>query len=619
MSDHFSLPPDASGGAQPPDRELTLVTSYLTGELPLADLMAVEERLVGDAAFRRKTQPLLDVWYHPDSFGVDGDSESVPRASLLSRVQVDRGWERFLAEERTRTPPRVARMRSSRLRSYGRVAAVIALASVPVIAVGQAVIYVSHLDAPSGTSFGQKVLSLVRPTTSHPAPLTGRPLAPTALHPLGGDSVGAPNVPRGSIAMIPRAQLTGANAQLPAIRQLGPIEARFPMVFPLSQFAPAPSIRQLANGTVLVSDRVGRKLMLFDSALSNPRTILDSSSASPALRFVGPQLNPGAPLSATAITPAAHGILSPFAGDSTLFVDAISHTWLVLGPRGEVGRAMISSGVTQWIDPTGRFAFTRDPGTFLPLRPSIWFATPRDSLPLLRISVGARRDTLTWLKVPVRTISNQQANPIPVNDDWAMLRDGSIAVVRARDFHIDWFEPDGTQRSTDRIPFDWVRLTQERKQALVDSLRSYYLAHPTNFAASVGDRMVRVTLPDIVPISLLPDYVPPFGEYTATGDADLHLWIRIFTNGEFPRSAEPGGARQPPWVTPFMNSLSAGVSLKPPTGPPVYYVIDKDGMVVDRVQVPAGWGIAGFGVGGKVYLIREKSPTEWEIVRARVR
>jgi hypothetical protein len=44
------------------------------------------------------------------------------------------------------------------------------------------------------------------------------------------------------------------------------------------------------------------------------------------------------------------------------------------------------------------------------------------------------------------------------------------------------------------------------------------------------------------------------------------------------------------------------IPTKPTPGGAVYEVIDRAGKLVDRVQVPAGTTIAGFGKGGVVYL-----------------
>lgn len=73
----------------------------------------------------------------------------------------------------------------------------------------------------------------------------------------------------------------------------------------------------------------------------------------------------------------------------------------------------------------------------------------------------------------------------------------------------------------------------------------------------------------IVSAEALPDYRPAFRQAAARGDADGNLWIRT-------SKIVNGGA--------------------------VYDVINAKGELVDRVQLPPGRVIAGFGPGGVVYM-----------------
>ena len=53
-------------------------------------------------------------------------------------------------------------------------------------------------------------------------------------------------------------------------------------------------------------------------------------------------------------------------------------------------------------------------------------------------------------------------------DEWAMLSDGTIAMVRVHDYHIDWIDSYRSRRSTGKLPFDWRPITQEQKQFRLD-------------------------------------------------------------------------------------------------------------------------------------------------------
>jgi hypothetical protein len=81
--------------------------------------------------------------------------------------------------------------------------------------------------------------------------------------------------------------------------------------------------------------------------------------------------------------------------------------------------------------------------------------------------------------------------------------------------------------------------------------------------------------------SALPDYWPPFGQGAAKADVDGNLWVRTTAK----RANAIGGA--------------------------IYDVIDRSGALVDRVQVPPGRQIIGFGKGGVVYMAARDDRGGW--------
>jgi hypothetical protein len=90
---------------------------------------------------------------------------------------------------------------------------------------------------------------------------------------------------------------------------------------------------------------------------------------------------------------------------------------------------------------------------------------------------------------------------------------------------------------------------------------------------------------NFIPPDELPDYRPAFTNGSVRADAEGKLWVRLI-----PTKAVAGG--------------------------PEYDVIDRTGKLVDRVTLPAGTTIAGFGTGGIVYLgVRDAAGTH--VVRAR--
>src|SRR3954462_14168983 len=93
--------------------------------------------------------------------------------------------------------------------------------------------------------------------------------------------------------------------------------------------------------------------------------------------------------------------------------------------------------------------------------------------------------------------------------------------------------------------------------------------------------------PQKIDLAEIPDYMPAYARTTGSlrADADGHLWIR-------PR---PVGRN---------------------SGGTIYDVVDRKGELIDRVQLPAGRRLMGFGPGGVVYLtVRDGGATKIEEVR----
>jgi hypothetical protein len=202
-----------------------------------------------------------------------------------------------------------------------------------------------------------------------------------------------------------------------------------------------------------------------------------------------------------------------------------------------------------------------------------------------------------------------------------VVSDGSIGLLRGRDYHVDWVNPDGSRTSSPKMPFEWQRLTDEDKAAFIDSVKAARErmgpagvmqmmmggsappggggervavtigpgGGPPGAAGGTPTRGQRMTAPRVnfVSPSELPDYKPPFFANSVRPDMDGNLWVRTI-----PTKAIAGG--------------------------PVYDVINRERGLIDRVQVPAARMIVGFGPGGVVYLaVREGDATYLE--RARVR
>ena len=266
---------------------------------------------------------------------------------------------------------------------------------------------------------------------------------------------------------------------LPPIRQLGPVTA-----VAKEPLGAVSSVRHLPDGRVLVNDIVGRRVVMFDPSLSTVTVVADTTSATASAYGVRP------------------GGLIAYRGDSTLFVDPASLSMLLIDPNGKIARVMSAPRANDvgflvggpfgnpGFDPKGRLVY-RAPPNFAAFRPTAGgsgnrlpqFPTPPDSAALVRFDLATRKvDTVTFFKTPKFNLNITQSpdggirvtsttNPLPQGDDWALLPDGTIALVRAKDYHVDWLNADGTITSSPKIPFQWERLTDEAKVAFIDSAK----------------------------------------------------------------------------------------------------------------------------------------------------
>src|ERR1035437_10126251 len=63
-------------------------------------------------------------------------------------------------------------------------------------------------------------------------------------------------------------------------------------------------------------------------------------------------------------------------------------------------------------------------------------------------------------------------NPLPWTDDWALLADGAVAIVHGPEYRVDYYDASGKMTSSTKLPFDWQKLSDADKGAIVDSTRA---------------------------------------------------------------------------------------------------------------------------------------------------
>ena len=418
----------------------------------------------------------------------------------------------------------------------------------------------------------------------------------------------------------------------PPVRNVGPVVGTLDSVF-----TTVSTVRTLSTGQLVVLDVRGQQVMFVEPDLKTWTVIADSTLK-------------------TARTYSGNGGLIPYHGDTTLFVDTRGYSFITIDPQGKLGRVFaiprpneanyLTGGSAGFpgFDRQGRLVYRGRPAA--PPSPtrvgSDGFAEIPpfpDQYPLVRVDVATRKvDTASFVKVAatqmafVRTSEGAMAmtgavNPLPVADDWAILPDGTIAVLRVLDYHVDFVRANTQVTAGPKIPFDWEHFDDARKIAFIDSTkaalqllnpkREYRVADAkerapaemfglnpdgtkvqrpapsqgnAGAAAASGADAARTPAPvsftaPVIPIvlmspELLPDFAPPFGPGATRVDLDGRLWVR--------------------------TSVTMG-------GSPLYHVIDANGVLVDRVLIPSGRVIAGFGPKGVVYMgVRDGAWTRLE-------
>jgi hypothetical protein len=469
-------------------------------------------------------------------------------------------------------------------------------------------------------------------------------------------------------------------------------------------------VRELPDGRVLVNDGSSRRLLLLDTMLVLDRVVLDSASEKE--NTYGNRV----------------GTLIPLRGDTTFFIDPQSLALLVLDPAGNIARVRsvprvqdsyyYSSGGSEYgipgTDAKGRLVYGIEaqpaPPAHAPPRGVPWFPQQPDSGFVVALDLETRKlDTIGVVRRPksefVVKLSptggfnfTSSVNPMPSQDDWSVLPDGSIAFVRSIDYRVEYLNADGSRSTTGKLPFDWQPMPREAKERLVDSVRNvqsknarsqyttalirwvntYKRKYPANFTAPEGyvpaqgfakdwafppgtnfppnyiygcaegeepkmlsgpngssaaggpppgagaegklvnpmapmagmpgmpggqggtpscipmpiPNLAQIpnppTLREVLVISpeKLADFRPPFGSNAVRADMDGNLWIR----------------------TAQSRSTRAGA---------VYDVVSRTGLI-DRIQVPTGYTIVGFGR-GRVVFLSTRDPSGLHLARVRLR
>jgi len=344
-------------------------------------------------------------------------------------------------------------------------------------------------------------------------------------------------------------------------------------------------LHEVGGGRVLINDSRRRQVRLFDSSLATSVVTLDSLTAAGAGSY-GTRWAP----------------LVRFRGDSSLLVEMPSRELRVLDGRGQVVRSLAPPSLPAqlsartYADGRGRLLYTPFPG----------YGTPADSAPIIRLDLTTRSaDTVARVRLGygfARRVARDSGKGITdafwigrggsVNriDDWALMSNGTIAVLRGREYRIELIRPDGTMSSMN-VPVDSSRIDRDSLLAprlvgsmVIDSGRSGAIMRIALQAKRAKNDLQFLTL---TTGDLLGETSPRPG--TMIPDLDGNLWI----------------------LPPYASTL--------PSDSLVYDVVNGNGGLVERVRVPAGKWIAGFGSDGAVYVVSGTRRIGYHLERTRFR
>ena len=337
-------------------------------------------------------------------------------------------------------------------------------------------------------------------------------------------------------------------------------------------------VRELRDGRVIVSDVREKTVQLVDLKAGSATKIGREGSGPGEFAM---------PLALLAVP-----------GDTSLLYDPLNRRYLVIGPDGKAGKFAQYEAEGGGAGPIriSRVRFTDSRGRLYAAGSGFSFGASgapasADSAPILRLDRATMKtDTVAYIKIPpvsVTTSGNGSGqnvavragggNPFAATDDWAVTPDGRVAVIRTKDYHVDWYAPNGQKTAGPAIAYEKLRVTDDDKKAYRERR-----ANGGGVAITFGQRIgpggtsqgATVAPPPNVQLpepTDWPDVKPAF-----TGNAAF---------------AAPNGQV---WV---LRTRAAKDKI------PTFDVIDQTGRVVSRVALPADTRLIGFG-NGTVYVAR---------------
>jgi hypothetical protein len=340
-------------------------------------------------------------------------------------------------------------------------------------------------------------------------------------------------------------------------------EAAFPDGFGMIQ-----TVRELADGRVVVADPLGMELAVLDLD-AGTRVEVGRRGRGPG-EYRQPDAVWALPDGSTLLVDLGNGRLTVL--DSGF--EYASSMPLILG---DPSSSTYVVGLPEGVDGAGRLYVEDKP---------LFGGAPQDSAAVIRVGGGgAEMDTIVRVGLPGsetrqgssggRSLATRSL-PLSSEDAWGVAPDGSVAVARARDYHLEWIRPDGRIVAGPPVPHDRHPIRRAEKEEWALELQRAGGGLNSNYNTSNGVTEVTLTRAaafggrlDVDRIAF-PDRKPAFYADRILVDGLGRAWVR--------------------------RHMPAGE-------PPTYDVFDGRGERVRVVELPADRRLVGFGA-GSLYAVR---------------
>ena len=347
------------------------------------------------------------------------------------------------------------------------------------------------------------------------------------------------------------------------VTQLSPAAAEID-----SGFTYISSVRELADGRVLISDPREERLVVADFQTARLSDI--------GRKGHGPN-------------EWSHAVaLHPLAGDSSLQMDFVARRWLtfhrdrIVGSRPSDDALVVNTiGRARATDTLGHVLAIQRP---LTQQAGVSHIGERDSVAVVLYSRQEwRADTVGKLRDAPATIHSVRSEDgriqdvfasrpaLAVAEDAALFLDGWIAFARLDPYRVDWRSPDGKFSLGSALPVAVVVMDERERAGYLERAEKQF-ADPEGHMPPKMREAIQRRFTD------LPPTVPPFGPFSLLAGADGNLYIRRTPTADSPE--------------------------------PRYDVIDRTGNLVQRLQLAIGERIAAIGASHLYVVWKDENEVE---------